>query len=534
MDVQAAPAAARARRRRRLRAPFKPLTRKLIATALLVAVIVVEYALSTVPMATDLEPRITAPAGSDLVLSGVAPVGPLLAYSGRVGEAADIRFDRARLSDETIGLLRSLGMEVTSAEGQISWITGSESASRTILEISAREGKAPLRELRLRALASAGAKQPQIEIETHGAPLEVLIGAPFAPEDGTASAIKTLTVDTRKIQLSGAFPVKIVVPDGTGMRARFAQKGSPQAPEFVLGRIPVVATDESGLKVRALGVRRSGASAGYDYFACAARVGAMSWRGAGQLAAGSCAESAGSVVATRLKATGTELELELHGTGWSQRGGELTGTDTLSRIAHNRVIAGVLLTLNVALAAWLLLELLRPLFGRGRGSWSGGVFISYRREDSAPQAGRLYDHLSAHFGAERVFMDVDAIGYGEDFARRIREGLQMTDALLAVIGKHWLDARDEEGRRRMDDPKDFVSIEISTALERGTVVIPVLVGGAKMPREHELPPALAALSRLNAIDVSDSRFTMDIKVLIEALERGAAQTLPEQEAGTFA
>jgi hypothetical protein len=524
-------AAPSARRRRRVRAPFKPLTRKLFAAALLVVVVVIEYTLSTAPLATDLDARVTAPEGSDLLLSGVMADGPVLAYSGRVGEAADIRFDRARLSPETIELLRVVGVEVTPEDAQISWITGMESASKTVFEVSAAEGKARIAELRLRTLAPVGAKQPQLEMETRGGPLQVLIGAPFAPEDNAAKSVKTLTINGRKIQLSGALPLQITMPDGTGLRARFAHTGSSQPAEFVLGSVPVLASDQGGLKVRSIGVRRSGESVRhYDYFACAAPAGAMSWRGAAQLSAGSCAETAASVFVTRLMSTGSELELELQGAGWSQRGGQLTGIDTLSRIAQNRVVAGVVLTLNVALAAWLLLELLGPLLGRARGSWSGGIFISYRRDDSAPQAGRLYDHLSAHFGVERVFMDVDTIRLGEDFTRKIRDSLHVTDALLAVIGKRWSETRDDAGARRIDDPNDFVRTEIAIALERGTAVIPVLVGGAKMPREHELPSALAPLARLNAIDVSDSRFTTDVRVLIESLEQGSAQAPVEQDA----
>jgi hypothetical protein len=315
------------------------------------------------------------------------------------------------------------------------------------------------------------------------------------------------------------------------MRAQFAHGGAPQPAEFVLGAVPVSASEEGALRVRGIGVRKSGSSeAVYDYFACAARTGSISWRGAGSLRSGSCPDRGAAISATRLKATGGALELKMRGAGWSQSGGELITPDVLSRIAENKVLVGIALAVNIALASWLILEFVGPLLGRVRGSWSGGIFISYRREDSAAQAGRLHDHLTQHFGADRVFMDVDAIGFGEDFARKIRESLAVTDALLAVIGKRWLDATDEKGRRRLDDPLDFVRTEIATALERAAVVIPVLVGGARMPREDELPPALAGLARLNAIDISDSRFAADVRTLIESLSHGRVKESLEQDA----
>jgi hypothetical protein len=232
------------------------------------------------------------------------------------------------------------------------------------------------------------------------------------------------------------------------------------------------------------------------------------------------------ITLNELAATPGALEVKMQGSGWSLRSGKLVTPDTLSRVAENKVLAGIAVAVNVALASWLLLEVFAPMLGRVRGRWSGGIFISYRREDSAAQAGRLHDHLTTQFGAKRVFMDVDGIGLGEDFARRIRENLEVTDALLAVIGPRWLEARHDSGARRLDDPGDFVRIEIVTALERGAFVIPVLVGGARMPRENELPLALAPLARLNAIEISDSKFTTDLRVLIESLAQGRAEDLP--------
>src|SRR5512147_473445 len=111
-----------------------------------------------------------------------------------------------------------------------------------------------------------------------------------------------------------------------------------------------------------------------------------------------------------------------------------------------------------------------------------GIFISYRRDDSAPSAGRLCDRLGTEFGAEQVFMDVDDIPPGADFSAHISAKIGGCDALLAVIGKQWLTARNAGGQLRLSDPDDLVAREIALALQRGIVVIPVLVEGATMPK----------------------------------------------------
>ncbi len=147
-----------------------------------------------------------------------------------------------------------------------------------------------------------------------------------------------------------------------------------------------------------------------------------------------------------------------------------------------------------------------------------GIFISYRREDSAGYTGRLYDHLSRHFGRERVFMDIDAISPGQDFTAVINRNVTACDALIAVIGKSWLTCKDAQGRRRVDDPQDFVRIEVAAALDRRISVIPVLVGGAGMPREQDLPDAIALLARRQAIEISDTRFQQDCQRLIAVLD----------------
>src|ERR1700745_1856643 len=147
------------------------------------------------------------------------------------------------------------------------------------------------------------------------------------------------------------------------------------------------------------------------------------------------------------------------------------------------------------------------------------VFINYRREDTSPYAGRLYDRLTARFGEDQVFIDIDQIGPGEDFVEVINRKVGTSDIAIVVIGSHWLSATDASGKRRLDDPEDFVRMEIVAALQRKIRVIPVLVGGAQMPRKEDLPEALEPLSRRNAIELSEIRFRADVNRLIEAIER---------------
>jgi len=146
------------------------------------------------------------------------------------------------------------------------------------------------------------------------------------------------------------------------------------------------------------------------------------------------------------------------------------------------------------------------------------IFISYRRDDSAAHAGRLYDRLEYHFGQGQVFMDVDAIKPGLDFVEVVQEAVSVCDGLVAVIGKEWLHVSNPEGGRRLEDPDDMVRLEIATALERGIPVIPVLVQGAQMPRGNDLPNGLKPLANRNALEVSDTRFRSDVDRLIETLE----------------
>jgi len=145
------------------------------------------------------------------------------------------------------------------------------------------------------------------------------------------------------------------------------------------------------------------------------------------------------------------------------------------------------------------------------------VFISYRRNDTSANAGRLSDWLKRQFGADNVFLDTEKIAPGETFPRVLEERLAASDVLLAVIGPRWASISDAAGNRRIADPKDFVALEVATGLRRGSRVIPVLVGGAPMPSADQLPPALQGLEKLQATAIDDSRFPQDFDNLVDAI-----------------
>jgi flagellar biosynthesis GTPase FlhF len=147
------------------------------------------------------------------------------------------------------------------------------------------------------------------------------------------------------------------------------------------------------------------------------------------------------------------------------------------------------------------------------------VFLCYRRDDSGGYAGRIQDWLVRDLGADVMFMDVDDISFGKNFVKTLHEQVAACEVLLAVIGRNWLDARDEDGKRRLENPNDFVRIEIAAALQRDILVVPVLVDGAKIPGANLLPKDLEELSVRNGIDVRLASFSSDIQRLIKALKR---------------
>lgn len=145
------------------------------------------------------------------------------------------------------------------------------------------------------------------------------------------------------------------------------------------------------------------------------------------------------------------------------------------------------------------------------------VFVSYRRSDTSHLAGRLYDRLVDRFGAANVFMDVDSIQPGSDYREAIDRAVGGSDVMLVLIGTGWVNATDESGRRRLEKPNDVVVLEMLAAVDRNAKIIPVLVDGARMPEQDELPVTLHPLARRHAVQLDHQTFRSDTESLIAAI-----------------
>src|ERR1022692_1821807 len=154
---------------------------------------------------------------------------------------------------------------------------------------------------------------------------------------------------------------------------------------------------------------------------------------------------------------------------------------------------------------------------------SGRIFLNYRREETAYAAGWLYDRLAERFGGGQIFKDVDSIELGDDFVEKITRAVGSCDVLLALIGDRWLTIKGADGRRRLDDPEDFVRVEIEAALARDIRVVPILVAGATIPDAGVVPPSLARLVRRQALELSPSRFDADLSRLLRLLDSTLAE-----------
>jgi hypothetical protein len=158
------------------------------------------------------------------------------------------------------------------------------------------------------------------------------------------------------------------------------------------------------------------------------------------------------------------------------------------------------------------------------------LFISYRIADSVHIAAAIADRLARHFGAGNIFRDHDSLRLGEVYPSRIRRELERSDVVLALLGPHWLDIRDESKRRRLDDPKDWVRTELRMAFERRIPVVPVLLDGTELPRAEDLPVELAPLCVHTLWRVRHQSFESDVHGLIAGLSGGPAQGVPEAPA----
>ena len=151
------------------------------------------------------------------------------------------------------------------------------------------------------------------------------------------------------------------------------------------------------------------------------------------------------------------------------------------------------------------------------------ILLSYRREDSPGTTGRIFDRLSASYGRDSVFMDVDSIPAGVNFSDHIRTHIDTCHVVLALIGPRW-NVIGDNGRRRLSSRKDWVRIEIETALESGVALVPVCVDGAKIPPQRHLPESLRDLPVLNALIVDPGRdFELHVQRLIHEINKAATR-----------
>jgi formylglycine-generating enzyme required for sulfatase activity len=154
---------------------------------------------------------------------------------------------------------------------------------------------------------------------------------------------------------------------------------------------------------------------------------------------------------------------------------------------------------------------------RGGMGMRGKIFINYRRDDTLATAGRLHDRLSKAFGHKNIFMDVDRIPAGVDFVGYLNQQVAAADVFLAIIGPDWLTSKDDNGKPRLENPNDFVLVEIAAALNRNARVIPVLVDRTLIPHADNLPDPIKSLVRRHAINVRNTHFGSDADQLIEKI-----------------
>jgi hypothetical protein len=147
----------------------------------------------------------------------------------------------------------------------------------------------------------------------------------------------------------------------------------------------------------------------------------------------------------------------------------------------------------------------------------GTVFISYRRDTASGEARALFNDLVARLGKGSVFMDVDSISLGRDFRSVLQKTLESCDVMLVIIDKGWAGIADSAGRPRLENPRDYVRMEVEAALKRDIVVTPVLVEGAAMPADERLPPEIRDLAYRNGFEISHTRWDSDVRELVKRL-----------------
>jgi hypothetical protein len=149
------------------------------------------------------------------------------------------------------------------------------------------------------------------------------------------------------------------------------------------------------------------------------------------------------------------------------------------------------------------------------------IFLSYRMDDSVHATMAISSLLADHFGRDHVFRDCDSLQIGSLYPRRIRRALERSDIVLAVIGPHWLEASDDRGRRRLDDPRDWVRTELRMAFEREIPVVPLLLDRTPLPDQEQLPEDIRLLPLSTFHQVRHQSLTADLQALVERLDPAA-------------
>jgi len=152
------------------------------------------------------------------------------------------------------------------------------------------------------------------------------------------------------------------------------------------------------------------------------------------------------------------------------------------------------------------------------------IFLSYRRYDAEMLVGRLYGHLEQHFQPAKLLMDAHLVRPGVDFIEKLQNDVRRIDVMLVMIGPHWIDAKDRQGRRLIDLDNDHVRIELSTAIRHRKVVIPILVDDGEAPTSADLPVVVRGLARLSPLELRRRRFRSDVRELVKVIKDALKET----------
>lgn len=164
------------------------------------------------------------------------------------------------------------------------------------------------------------------------------------------------------------------------------------------------------------------------------------------------------------------------------------------------------------------------------GMSTSDFFVSYRRDEATWPARILSDELARRFGSERVFMDYDSIDAGQTWTARIETAIRGASVVLVLMGPRWADATAPDGTRRLEDPGDWVRLEVEAALgNEDTAVVPVLLDGAAMPSPERLPPSLAGLTQRNAVTLTAAHWNTDIDVILGSIQSGRVRDFLARE-----